>query len=356
MIVEEYKSPQQQRYYRLISLWVVSEVVAGGIIHGLHLPFSGMVLSGFAVLCICLIAYYQGVDNEPRVSGKTPALTKKGAILKATLIVCVFKMMLSAGTPPSAYFAVFFQGLMGQLLFSYSRNFKLSCMLLGFLALLESALQRTLVLILLYGTDFWKAVNNSIRKLVHVETITNYSLWLALAYIVLHGFFGILIGIWANKLIRKSQSWKDTQPELLINKPAPDFQASNRTPSPKKRKIVRGIFAFLWIILIVIFFQSYFKIGEPILPSSKVLQLLLRSVLIFFTWYLLLSPLLTSLIKKKLQHQKEKSKFEIGRVLLLLPTTEHIFKESWNLSRTESGFWRIGLFWKIVLINILSDG
>ncbi len=41
----------------------------------------------------------------------------KGAILKATIIVAIFKMMLSPHTPPSAYIAVFFQGLLGQVLF-----------------------------------------------------------------------------------------------------------------------------------------------------------------------------------------------------------------------------------------------
>ena len=103
-------SVQNQLYYRLIALWVISEAVAGGIVHGFHVPFGGMIVSGFAVVCICLIGYYS-----------------------------------KTGERSTAYFAVFFQGLMGQILFSNLKYYRLSCMILGFLALVESAMQRVLV-------------------------------------------------------------------------------------------------------------------------------------------------------------------------------------------------------------------
>ena len=356
MIVEENTAPDGQLYYRLITLWVISEGVAGGIIHGFHLPFSGMFLSGFAVLCICLIGYYQGYKKNYAQLSVNPKLVKKGAILQATIIVCIFKMMLSPNTPPSAYFAVFFQGLMGQILFSSLKNFRLSCIILGFLALIESATQRILVLILLYGADFWKAVNEFITKLTHAKVITNYSMMLAIAYISIHGIFGIFIGIWAYRLVRKSQSWKNTKPELMITDLHPGKPLDTHSSLPKKKKIVRSVFIFIWILLLVLFLQSLFKIGSPILPSSKALQILLRSLLIFFTWYFLASPLITGLIKKKLQNQKEKSKTDISRILLLLPSTENIFRKSWNLSTSRVGLKRLSFFWKIVLMNILRDG
>jgi hypothetical protein len=353
--IEETSPANEELYYRLITLWVISESVAGGIIHGLHLPFSGMFLSGFAVLCICLIGYYQGgkKGNTPSVN---PRLTKKGAILKATIIVCIFKMILSPNTPPSAYFAVFFQGFMGQILFINLKHFKLSCILLGFLALVESAAQRIIVLVLLYGSGFWNAVNEFITKLTQAKVITNYSMMLAIAYISIHGIFGILIGMWAYRLVHKSQFWKNTQPDLLIAELDTGTQFKPRSSLPKKRKIVRSIFIFIWILLLLFFFQSLLKIGKPVLPSSKALQIILRSSLIFLTWYFLASPLITGFIKKKLQNQKEKSKRDINRILLLLPSTENIFRTSWRLSSSRTGVKRIGFFWKIVLMNVLRDG
>lgn len=356
MIGEENNTSQTQLYYRLITLWVISEGVAGGIIHGLHLPFSGMFLTGFAVLCICLIAYYQSERKVTLKSSWKLKLITKGAILKATVIVCIFKMMLSPNTPPSAYFAVFFQGLMGQILFSGFKNFRLSCIVLGFLALVESAAQRIIVLILLYGVNFWSAVNEFIQKLTHAKVITNYSLLMAIAYIFIHGIFGILVGLWAYKLVRKSQSWRNMRPTFIISDLDPDMQLNVRSSPHRKRQILRSVFIFIWMLLLFFFLQSLFKIGRPILPSSKALQILLRSFLIFLTWYFLASPLIRTLIKKRLQRQKEMSKSEISRILLLLPSTENIFRKSWDLSGTLTGLKRLRLFWKIVLMNILRDG
>src|SRR6188768_485184 len=90
--------PDRQAYYRLIALWVVCEAFLGGIIHGLRLPVSGLLVGSCSVICICLIAWYN---------------PEKGAILKATIVVAVFKLMLSPQSPFPAYIAVFFQGLMG---------------------------------------------------------------------------------------------------------------------------------------------------------------------------------------------------------------------------------------------------
>lgn len=110
---EENMSNQSQLYYRVIALWVICEGVAGDIIHGLNIPFSGMIISGCAVVCICLIGHYSGQMNSTRQSNNQTEIvrtTAKGAILKATIIVCIFKMILSPHTPHTAYFAVFFKG------------------------------------------------------------------------------------------------------------------------------------------------------------------------------------------------------------------------------------------------------
>src|SRR5258706_9095264 len=137
-------------YYRLIALWVLCEAMLGGIIHGFKIPVSGLIVGSCAVICICLIAYY------------VPA---KGTIIKATIIVAIFKMMLSPQAPPPAYIAVFFQGLMGELLFWEKRFFRLFCVVLALLAMVESAFQRVVSITIIYGNDFWTAVNGFLKKL-----------------------------------------------------------------------------------------------------------------------------------------------------------------------------------------------
>jgi hypothetical protein len=82
-------------YYRLIALWVLCEALLGSIIFTFRIPVSGLVIGSCAVSCISSIAWYHPV---------------KGAILKATIIVAIFKMMLTPQALPTAYFAVFFKG------------------------------------------------------------------------------------------------------------------------------------------------------------------------------------------------------------------------------------------------------
>jgi hypothetical protein len=253
-------------YYRLISLWVICEALLGGIIHGLKIPVSGLVVGSFAVVCISLIAWY------------VPA---KGAIIKATLIVAIFKMMLSPQTPPPAYIAVFFQGSLGELLFWNRRFHTISCILLAMLALLESGLQRILVLTIVYGNEFWKAINNFLNGLTKQKQLTNYSLLIGGGYVLLHLLTGLLVGSWASVLPRQIGKWRDKQQYVIEINETP---VSALPVAVKKRKrIKKGLF-LVWIILLGLYIQSYFGIGNPLLPSNIVLKILLRSIIIVLGW------------------------------------------------------------------------
>lgn len=326
----------KQIYYRLIALWVLCEAVLGGLMHAVKIPFTGVFVSSGAVICICLIAYYVPV---------------KGAILRATIIVAIFKMMLSPHTPPAAYIAVFFQGLMGQLLFFNLRFFSLSCILLAVFALVESAIQRIIVLTVLYGNNFWNALNEFIRKLTGANTVTNYSLAVATGYIMLHAFIGMIVGVIAGSIVWQSESWSILHEEYLI--PHTDEQFTLKPGIDKKKKKIRYLFVFIWIALIILFLQSYLHIGKPLIPSQVSLQIILRSLLIVLTWYFLLNSLLSTFIRKWLHRQQIRSQSDIGQVVLMLPSAKYIFLKSWQLSSASKGWKRISVFCKIVLVNTL---
>lgn len=327
----------KQIYYRLIALWVLCEAMLGGMMHAVKIPFTGIVVSSAAVICISLIAYYVPV---------------KGAILKATIIVAIFKLMLSPHTPPTAYFAVFFQGLMGQILFFNLRFFRVSCIVLAVLALVESAIQRLIVVTVLYGDNFWKALNEFIRKTTGETAVTNYSLTLATGYVVIHAFIGLIVGVFAGSIVWQSQSWVILHEEYLI--PHSDEEYGEIKPKAgKKKKRIKIFFIFIWIVLIILFLQSSLHIGKPVVPSQLALQILLRSLLIILTWYFLLSPVLSLIIKKWLNRQQIKSQNDINQVILLLPFARYIFLKSWQLSAAQKGFKRLSVFCKIILINTL---
>ncbi|HUS03780.1 MAG TPA: hypothetical protein VMY77_18700, partial [Chitinophagaceae bacterium] len=307
-----------------------------GLMHAVKIPFTGIIVSSGAVLCICLIAYYVPV---------------KGAILKATIIVAIFKMMLSPHTPPTAYIAVLFQGLMGQILFFNLRFFRLSCILLAVLALVESAVQRIIVVTVLYGNSFWKALNEFIRKLTGETTVTNYSLTVAVGYIILHAFVGMIVGLFAGSIAWQSKSWSILHREYLIQ--YTDGQQNEIKPKARRKNKIKYLFIFIWIVLIILFLQSSLHIGKPLIPSQLVLQIILRSLLIILTWYFLINPLLTSLIKKWLTKQRVRSQSDINQIALILPSTRDIFLKSWELSSSAKGLKRLSLFCKIVLVNTL---
>jgi len=235
-------------YYRLIALWVLCEAMLGGIIHGFRIPVSGLVVGSAAVICICLIAYY---------------IPSKGAIIKATIIVAVFKMMLSPHSPPPAYIAVFFQGLIGELIFFKRRFYKVACLVFGVLALLESGLQRIIVLTIVYGNDFWKAVNDFINGLTKQKDQTNYSLYFAGAYVILHLFVGMIIGWWAAILPGRIKQWRLFYNEKLII--TNNIENIQLPAHKKKRGYLKKGLLFIWIILLLLYLQSYFTIGEPLL-------------------------------------------------------------------------------------------
>ena len=327
----------KQVFYRLIALWVLCEAVLGGLMHAVKIPFTGIFVSSGAVICICLIAYYVPV---------------KGAILRATLIVAIFKMMLGPHTPPTAYVAVFFQGLMGQLLFFNLRFFRLSCILLAVFALVESAVQRIIVLTVLYGNNFWNALNEFIRKLTGETTVTNYSLAVATGYIIMHAFIGMMVGVIAGSIAWQSKSWSILHQEYLLPHPGEE-QPEIRPGSTRKKRKIKYLFIFIWIALIILFLQSSLHIGKPLIPSQVSLQIILRSLLIILTWYFLLSPLLSALIRKWLHRQQIRSQSDIDQVILMLPSAKYIFLKSWQLSSASKGWKRISVFCKIVLVNTL---
>lgn len=324
-------------YYRLIALWVLCEAMLGGIIHGLKIPISGLFVGSSAVICICLIAWY---------------VPKKGAIIKATIIVAIFKMMLSPQAPPPAYIAVFFQGFCGELLFSRNRKFYgISCIVFAILALLESSLQRILVLTIVYGNDLWKVINDFINGLTKQKTSTNYSLLIGSAYVFLHMLTGFLVGLWTSILPKRIEKWS-RQKELFVELKE-DELATLPVTIKKRKRLKKGLF-IAWIILIALYIQSYFKIGTPILPSNIALKIVLRSFIIVLSWIFLIGPLLKQLLHHWLLKKKSGLQQEIKEVLQLLPATQQLITKSWQQSSGHKNWKRIKTTTKMVLTNALN--
>jgi nucleoside-triphosphatase THEP1 len=327
-------------YYRLIALWVLTEAMLGGIIHGFRIPVSGLIVGSCAVICICLIAWY---------------VPKKGAILKATIVVAIFKMMLSPQAPPPAYVAVFFQGLMGEALFWNRRFYKLSCLLLAVLSLLESGFQRILMLTIIYGDDMWTVINEFFNRLTKQKLNANYSLLIGGAYVFVHLVVGIIVGWFAGVLPTRVERWTSEQGNhLFINA---ESVTSYQVRSRRKKNLKKGLF-LVWLVLVFLYVQSEFKIGgSPILSPHLSLRILIRSAIIVLTWYFIVSPLLMRLLHYWLQKRKVRSQADVQRVLQLLPSTMQLVAQSWKASDLdgETGWRRFKDTIRKILVNALQS-
>jgi ABC-type thiamin/hydroxymethylpyrimidine transport system permease subunit len=327
----------KQIYYRLTALWVICEAMLGGIIHGLKLPVSGLIVGGSAVMCVCMIAYYYPV---------------RGAILKATIIVAIFKMMLSPQSPLPAYVAVFFQGLIAELIFLNKKSFRLNCILFCVIAMLESGVQRLLIMTIFFGMDIWNAINIFINGITGQKSVTNYSYYLAMGYVSLHFAVGFIIG-WYSGLIPSKMKKQIGNTNDLVSVESDETIITNVFQKSKKRKWTLVI---IWTILVLMFIYSTVFPERTLIPSNIILKLLLRSLLIILTWIVLVNPILIRLLHKWLERKKAQSESEIREIAILIPVTQLLIVKSWELSSRKRGIKRIPLFLKIVVFNSLQNG
>lgn len=326
---------QKQIYFKLIALWVICEAMLGGIIHGFKLPISGLIVGGSAVVCICLIGHL---------------VPYKGAIIRATIVVAIFKMMLSPQSPFPAYIAVLFQGLCGELLFSAGKkHFALKSYTLAFLALIESAIQRVLVMTVLFGVDFWKAVNDFIVNLTKSDPSANFSLYLVSLYLFLHLLAAFLIGKFCSAIPEMLKFTRDEMQPYLI-----DLTINNKEEATIKRKKGISFLFVVWLILAGIYIYNQIYPEGVFASGHSSLKFIFRSAIILLTWYLIFAPLLLGLLKKWLDKRKGMYKKEIEEIVLLLPSTTILIKESWKRSKGQSGFSRIRFFWRTLIINSVA--
>jgi hypothetical protein len=320
-------------FYRLTALWILCEAMLGGIIHGFKIPVSGLVVGSCAIMCICLLKWY---------------CPERGSILKATIIVAIFKMTLSPHSPFPAYIAVFFQGLAGELILS-RRFYKSSVCFFSLLALLESALQRVLVMVIVFGNDIWKAINIFINGLTHEKEITNYSLYFVTVYVAIHIIVALIVANIASRLPQKINKWKLNE-KFIINE-------SGKTETIKRdaKKKGKGFLFFLWIVLLLLWIQSFMGPGNPLLSGGMALKMIVRSILIVLSWYFIAGPFLTKAVRKFLTGKQNTLKNELTIIAEILPKLKFLIAKSWEKSAAARGISRLKLFIKYTLVNSLSN-
>lgn len=290
----------------------------------MQVPFTGLVLSSFAAICMCALARQ---DFTP------------GKILHATLLVMIVKLTLSPHTPFTAYFAVLLQGLFSELLFSLRVNYRIACYLTSVFALMQSAFQKLIVLTVLFGMEGWKALDeflNSVMQTMGAENVA-FTKYIVGGYLLLHFITGLLTGRFAVRL-----------PELLPLHTDKYKAAEIKEPliKGKRKKGISILFWIFFVLFVTLIYKIYSEDNFLAALRSKPLILIVRSVIILFFWYFFLSPVLMQLLKKWLSGKKNAFSQEIERILLLLPEMKIMVQYAWLLSARSYGINRITIFIK----------
>ncbi|RYY41314.1 MAG: hypothetical protein EOO08_02350 [Chitinophagaceae bacterium] len=312
---------------RITALWAFCESGLGGVLHALRLPFTGLLVGSFSVICITLIAWLSGGSYK--------------RILHSLLLALIVKAAVSPHSPPTAYVAVAFQGLAGYALYSAFRVRNFSIYLFAVIALIESALQKLLTLTLFFGKSFWRAVDELVgyvgKELSMALPLG--SVLLVSCYIGIYLAGGFLCGTLARVLVR------DFQNEGREIPPLPSLGTVATAPGKRKRhRIVGGI-----VLLALIGLTLYVASDSRQQATLAVLQATTWTVCALLIWYGLIAPLSLRLLHRYLLRRRFEHGAEVQELLHLLPALKSIAVAAWRASAHHRGRSRFAWFVRLLV-------
>ena len=287
---------------KIIALWALTEAGLGGVFHAFKMPFTGLIISGLAVIYITLIARLS--EGHYR------------QLVRATLIVLIVKMLISPHTPPTAYFAVLFQGFSAYVLFSLMRISKGSIYIFAMIALLESGYQKILTMTIFYGASVWDSINSFYAFLGSQVGLTQHysgSQILLIFYTILYVIAAVVFASLAIGVLRIEP---EKHAALLEEFRQYAHQASVPGSDRKKKWIGRRS----WLILILFMIVAVLMLFNPEMGWQRALFVFLRALVVIVLWYTLFAPSAKYLFERFLKKQKKKYGLELKGILTLFPT------------------------------------
>jgi hypothetical protein len=295
---------------KLTALWAFNESGLGGLMFALKIPLTGFFVGGFAVLLIGLIAWYAQRDYKQ--------------VLKATVLVLIIKATVSPHSPPPAYLAVAFQGFAGALIYRYITSFRIASVVLALLAMAESALQKIIVMTLIYGKSIWLALDKlfeSISKEFAIHADVSFSLLLIAVYLAVYLVWGLVVGVFSGKLPLQIEARKE---EIL------QWYRQDREMIPVVALHKNRKFRFVIYICILVFILTVFLLGGN--NKQQVLFILFRSLAAVLLLFFVLRPILNRLLHYWLSRQRSARKHDTATIIALLPGIRTYVRPSWQLA------------------------
>lgn len=322
---------------RLTALWAFTESGLGGIMHALQIPFTGLVVGGMAIIMISLITDI--AENNYK------------QVLKSALIVLIVKAMVSPYTPFPAYIAVSFQALLGYIIFSLLKVNFISILLLSCIAMLESAVQKIIILTLFFGESLWKAIDNMLAWVANQfgSQVLNGSYWLLGIYLFIYLAGGFFVGWLAHQTIKNFDKENGT---LVLHTVIAEVSSSSGSKLPARKfykKLAALVILMLCLAVISFIFSANYTQGW--LAAAKTISWTLSAILI---WFIFISPLLTKAIQKLLRKKQSRYRDEVLKTLSFLPVLSRLTALAWQQNKQHSGFKRWSFFISLLIHATLT--
>jgi hypothetical protein len=204
---------------------------------------------------------------------------------------------------------------------------------------LESALQKLLILTIIYGTEFWEAINLYgawVQKKMNFVSETSTATALILIYLFVYGLCGLLAGVFIKSII-----------EIIANQKEADFSldaAALSTETKKGKVSFKSKVIWVWLITVAIIVLAFSFFGGTLFGWQKGIYIVLRSFLILMLWYLVLAPFLLKLIRKYLNKKESQYKQDITNTMDLFPYFRRILSYTWQDTKDLKGYTRFKYF------------
>ncbi len=322
---------------RITALWALSEAALGGFLHALHIPLTGIIVGGAAIIFITLIAQFSD---------------KKKSILKATLIVLIVKGIVSPHSPPAAYLAVFLQGFLGQIIFQNRKYFTSKVVLLSVTTLFYFSIQKLIIYTIVFGNTFWDSINvytnyilTQFFTLQNSSYYIDYSIIIASAYVFIHLLAGLFIGILAARIPQwLHNSFTD---DLTIQQVASNEMIVEQNRQADDKKLLANKQKNKIVILIVLIGLIVISYFTPDLGSNQAMDIILmifRALIITFIWYAIFSPFILKYIKKYFHKYQNVYAEEVEEIIKSIPLFKKVISNAWSLHSHSTGFKKYKLF------------
>lgn len=320
---------------KITAVWAFSETALGGILHALQIPLTGLFIGSAAVLFISLLAQY----------GKS-----KPEILKATMIVIIVKAVVTPYVPLNSYLAVTIQGILGFIFFSLIPSKRVAAVLFGASALFFAALQRLIMMTILFGATIWNSLDTFVKfildqiPILNVQISFSASFFLIAVYTVIHIVAGMYVGLRSTRfeiwLVQKFNTLNILQ--MATQEQNNLFQKPKSGKRKKWWQRVSGIVIIAISVCVMIISYVF-----PQLSKSSIYDItfmLVRSFMITFLWFVFISPLIMKAFKLFVEKQQYEHSAEVTFIANLFPSFKSKVNYCWRLSTDVKGINRYRKF------------